>query len=80
MTYVEIKANEFEFPDLYNAEFHCHQDGFITMNYVKRHPIQSNMGQGTFGLLKCMNLRVVFNQNRLSACRQNLIYVINVFV
>lgn len=63
--YVEIKTNEFEFPDLYNAEFHYHQECFVIMNKVKCHPIQSHVGQGIFGLLQCMNYRVVSNKNRL---------------
>lgn len=42
--YVEIKANEFEYPDLFGIEFHCHQDGFIIINNVKHHTTQNNAG------------------------------------
>lgn len=40
--YVEIETNDLEFPDVYNAEFHCHQECFLIMNNVKCHPIQTD--------------------------------------
>lgn len=35
------------------------------MNNVKCHPTQTSAGQGTFGLVKYMNYKAVFNKNGL---------------